>query len=241
MTTHTPLGKVAARPALTASLLAAWLAFTSHCGSRDAVSGTTTTPPPPPPAVPVTTPVTTPVATPVTTANNGTPVLPGANSFDAPEISRTVGARGGVLVLWPRVAPRSEDPAIRALAATLQQRLRQLAERAVPGRTIDVRPEPERVCPRQGCEAMTVGASLFHTPAGGCTIVAIVSGAGASPQRLVPWVGDVTLRQQIVPFREPPESQITARDMERCTNAVGALAAHENDVVEAMRAAAPPN
>jgi hypothetical protein len=150
-----------------------------------------------------------------------------------------VGARGGVVVFWPRVAPRTDDPAIRAIASAVQQRLQQLAARALPGRAIDVRPEPERVCPRQGCEAMTLGASLFHTASGGCVVVALVSGAGQSPQRLVPWVGNVELREAMVPFREPPEARIQARDMARCADAVSQLANGEAAVVEAIRAAAP--
>lgn len=185
---------------------------------------------------------TTPAATtPAATTPGAPPALPGGNVSDAPEISRSVGLRGGVVLFWPRVAPRTEDPAIRALAAAVQQRLRALAERALPGRAIDVRPDPERVCPRQGCEAMTVGASLFHTPNRGCIVVALVSGAGMSPQRLIPWAGDVTLRAAVVPFREPPEGAITARDMSRCERVVDELGQHEADVVAAIREAAPPH
>jgi hypothetical protein len=184
--------------------------------------------------------VTPTVPTVPTVVSNGQPSLPGATAVDAPEISRSVGVRGGVVVLWPRIAPRSEDPQVMALTATIQQRLQQLAQRALPGREVNVRPSPERVCPRQGCEAMTVGASVFHTPTGGCSIVALVAGAGMSPQRLVPWVGTMTLREQVVPFREPPESFILVTDMARCSDVVGLLAAHENEVVEAIRAAAPP-
>jgi hypothetical protein len=146
-----------------------------------------------------------------------------------------------VVVLWPRIAPRSEDPAVRAIATAVQQRLRAVVERALPGRPIDVRPEPERVCPRQGCAAMTVGASLFHTPRGGCTVVAIVSGAGMSPQRLLQWVGNVTLRESIVPYREPPEGRMVAEDMARCSDVASQFAAREEDIVRAVREAAPPN
>ncbi len=143
------------------------------------------------------------------------------------------------MVFWPRVAPRSDDPAIRAVASAVQQRLQQLATRALPGRAVDLRPEPERVCPRAGCEAMTVGASLYHTPSGGCLVVALVSGSGQSPQRLVPWVGSADLRETVVAFREPPESRIQARDMARCADVVSQLANGEAAVLDAIRAAAP--
>lgn len=188
----------------------------------------------------VVTPTPAPAATPATPAA-GAATLPSANSGDAPEISRSVGVRGGVVVFWPRVSPRTDDPATRAIAAAVQQRLQALAARALPGRAIDVRPEPERVCPRQGCEAMTVGASLFHTDRGGCVVVALVSGAGQSPQRLVPWVGAVDLRETVVPFREPPEMRIVSRDMARCGDVVSQLANGEEAVVAAIRAAAPAN
>jgi hypothetical protein len=87
---------------------------------------------------------------------------------------------------------------------------------------------------------MTVGASLFHTPRGGCTVVALVSGAGASPQRLVPWVGNVRLREELVPFREPPEGRIVAEDMARCTDVAGSFEEREEAVARAVREAAPP-
>lgn len=225
---------------LLAALLASACASTSHSAapaSETLLASTNA-----PTATPVTAPpstATAPATTPPSTAT-GTATLPSANAGDAPEISRSVGVRGGVVVFWPRVAPRSDDPAIRAIAATVQQRLQQLAERALPGRRVEVRPEPERVCPRAGCEAMTLGASLYHTPAGGCLVVALVSGAGQSPQRLVPWVGSAELREAVVPFREPPESRIVSRDMARCGDVAGLLANGEAAVVEAIRTAAPP-
>ncbi len=221
----------------TRSLLLA-LSITA-CASTQTPTPTSQTVPETPAPTPAPTPSPTP-AQPTTATANPSPGVVTANSMDAPEISRSVGVPGGVVVLWPRVAPRSEDPQITAIAATVQQRLQQLVARALPGRTVDVRPSPERVCPRQGCVAMTVGASFFHTPQGGCTVVAIVSGAGQSPQRLVPWVGSVDLRESIVPFREPPESRIVSRDQARCADAVSQLANGEDAVVAAIREAAPP-
>ena len=68
-----------------------------------------------------------------------------------PEISRSGGVTGGVVLLWPRVIPRSEDPQTDQDAAFVQGQLRAAIARALPGRPVDVRPNPERVCPRAGC------------------------------------------------------------------------------------------
>lgn len=165
-------------------------------------------------------------------------LLPGASSVDAPEISRSAGVPNGVVVFWPRVSPRSEDPAMRTIAANVQGRLRTLVERTLPGRAVDVRPEPERVCPRAGCNAMTVGFSLYHSNSGACSVVALVSGAGASPARLVPWAGRVQLREETVPFREPPEARILVEDAVPCAGLGDALTAGEAAVAEAIRTAA---
>src|SRR5262249_26564909 len=83
---------------------------------------------------------------------------------DAPEISRSAGVSGGVVVLWPRV-PRDSGATSegnRKMAAGIQRRLTAIVQRALPGRSVDVRPEPERVCPRSGCTALAVGAVLLR-------------------------------------------------------------------------------
>jgi hypothetical protein len=127
---------------------------------------------------------------------------------------------------------------MRAIAANVQTRLRAVVERTLPGRTVDVRPEPERVCPRAGCNAMTVGFSLYHSNSGACSVVALVSGAGASPARLIPWAGRVQLREETVPFREPPEGRILVEDAVPCAGLNEALTAGEAAVAEAIRTAA---
>lgn len=170
---------------------------------------------PPPPPVPV------------------QPPPPAAGSNDAPEISRSVGVEGGVVVFWPRVIPRSDD--VGPVAGELRKQLEAVVGEALPGRAVDVRPEPERVCPRTGCAAMTVGVLLAHN-AGGCAAVALVSGPGKSETRLVPWAGKVELKAVTVPFRDHPESQVTVRDMVPCTELVASLAARRGEVVEAIRA-----
>jgi hypothetical protein len=141
---------------------------------------------------------------------------------DAPEISRSVGAEGGVVLLWPRiVGPRAAGPQqesdVRALASRLQTRLGELVARAAPNRAVDVRPEPERVCPRSGCKATSVGVLLARAGGGGCAAVALVSAPGPSAARLVPWIGQIDVTSNMVPFRSPPESSVKVQDYVRCT------------------------
>jgi hypothetical protein len=105
----------------------------------------------------------------------------GVTTGDAPEISRSVGVEGGILVLWPRVVgPRGSPKPTTDLARQLQSRLVAIAQRVAPGRPIDVRPEPERVCPRSGCAAMSLGV-LLAVAGKGCVAVALVSDRGQSP------------------------------------------------------------
>jgi hypothetical protein len=162
------------------------------------------------------------------------PTPKGAGPNDAPEISRSVGKQGGAVVFWPRVIPRSDDPAIDALAGKLQQRLVDVAKKGLGGKEIDIRPKPERVCPREGCEAMTVGVLLLHA-GGGCSALALVSGPGKSATKLVPWAGLVELKQSEVPFREHPESQVTIKDAVPCDKLIESLDAKEADVVAALQ------
>lgn len=138
-------------------------------------------------------------------------------------------------MLWPRIPGHAKDPESRALATKIQDRLRAIAARAYPGKPIDVRPEPERACGRQGCTAIAVGASLIRN-AGGCAVIATVTAGGASPTTLVPWVGQLQLKQPTVPFREPPEPAIVVHDFESCAEVEAQLAAREAPVEAAIRA-----
>ena len=156
---------------------------------------------------------------------------------DAPEISRSVGEEGGVLVFWPRVIPRTQDAAMRETAAAIQSRLRAMAEQAAPGKPLDVRPEPERVCGKDGCLAMTVGAALVEV-GGGCAVVGLVARPGTSPTKIVPWVGEVKLATNEVAFREPPESQVTIVDAMPCDEVMTAVDEGQDALVAAIRAAA---
>jgi hypothetical protein len=134
---------------------------------------------------------------------------------DAPEISRSVGEPGGVLLFWPRVNPKSARSEKQPLAWMLQHRLKAVVERALPGRKIDVRPEPERVCSRTGCAALTVGV-LLHTQGDACVAVALVAGPGQSATHMIPWGGDTSLKKSMVEFRQPPESQVRVHDYAKC-------------------------
>jgi len=153
---------------------------------------------------------------------------------DAPEISRSGGEDNGVVVFWPRVVPRTDDPATRELAGKLQAKLVELVKKAAPKRARDVRPEPERVCPKSGCAAMTVGAVLVSQDKG-CVAVALVSGPGTAPAKLVPWAGAVELKSAEVPFRQPPESEITIKDMASCAKLLEQLSSGDAAVVKAIK------
>jgi len=171
---------------------------------------------------------------------DGTPAAAGEQSTsaeDSPEISRSAGAAGGVTVLWPRVIERSPSGESTAIAAALQQRVRDLVAEALPGTTVDVRPEPERVCPQAGCLGVSVGVLLLREQ-DGCAALALVSRPGRSAATLVRWSGDVQLRGASVPFREPPENAVTVSDYTPCGELTGDLAPRDADVVEAIRAAA---
>lgn len=157
---------------------------------------------------------------------------------DAPEISRSVGEEGGVVVFWPRVIPRTQDAAMRETAAAIQSRLRSMAEQGAPGKPLDVRPEPERVCGQEGCLAMTVGAALLEV-SGGCVVVGLVAAPGTAPTKIVPWVGEVKLATNEVPFREPPESQVTIVDAIPCAEVAVALDEGQEKLIEAIRAVSP--
>ncbi len=157
---------------------------------------------------------------------------------DAPEISRSTGSPGGVIVFWPRIIPRSETVNTRALAKKIQMRLKTLVTQALPGRPLDVRPEPERVCPQAGCQAMTVGV-LLARKGKGCIAVALLSRPGQALTRLVPWVGKVKLKQEWVPFRKPPETYLTINDFTPCDQVMDQLPANEGQIVKMIKDAEP--
>jgi hypothetical protein len=168
---------------------------------------------------------------------------PPSGAGDAPEISRSVGAEGGVVVLWPRIVRTKGnsgpvDDETRDIAAKLQKRLEEVAAKALPGAPTDVRPEPERVCPRQGCKAISVGVLLTRAQ-GACAAMALVSAPGASPAKIVPWAGRVNVQQDTVAFRDPPETQVRVEDYVSCAKLIDELGSREAEVAAAIRAVAP--
>lgn len=160
------------------------------------------------------------------------------NRFIGPQISHSKGAKGGVVLLWPRVIPSSIADENAQLAGQIQARLKQTIERALPGRPIDVRPSPERVCPREGCDGMPINV-LFNRNGNACLVVALIGGPGGAPIRLIPWAGTVEFKADSVPHREPPESQVVIKDYVPCDALLNAMTDNESFVEAAIRSSAP--
>lgn len=148
-------------------------------------------------------------------------VLP-AQAGDAPTISAKKGKKGGVVVLWPRVVPEEAPPEVHELAAGLQAELERLAQGAVDPGLVTLRPEPERVCPQDGCRAVSLGAVLGHHE-GGCFAVGLVGLPDAGHIRMVPWAGEVLATRRHVAHREPPESELVVTEFVPCDDLIPAL------------------
>jgi len=148
-------------------------------------------------------------------------------------VSRSRGVEGGVVLLWPRVIPRSDTVAMRPQAATLQRRLRTIIAETLPGRPVDVRPEPERVCTQSGCLGSRVGVLLIHR-GGGCAAVALVGTPGRSMTRLVPWAGDIGLKSRQIRFRDYPESSVIVDDLVPCGELLRHIDEREPEVRRAI-------
>jgi len=152
-----------------------------------------------------------------------------------PRVSHSRGEKGGVVLLWPRVYPSDLTADMRPEATAFQGRLRELVERELPDRPVDIRPEPERVCPSEGCLGTSVGVLLVRVE-DGCAAVLQVGPPGQEPTRLEVWAGlmDIALE---VPFREPPESHVKVRDFVPCDALLSTSAEREANVVRAIREA----
>jgi hypothetical protein len=159
-----------------------------------------------------------------------------ATSHAGPKISRSVGEAGGVVLLWPRIIPATDRQDIHALAARLQARLGASVRKVAPGKALDVRPSPQRVCPQAGCVAASVGVLLVHQKKG-CVAVGLVSRPGRSPAKMVQWGGKVDLKALEAAFRAPPESQITVRDFAPCEGLIDDLFSNEKALEAALRGA----
>jgi hypothetical protein len=138
-------------------------------------------------------------------------------------VSRSRGPTDGVVVLWPRVMPLTLDAEVLAAAAAMQGRMDQTAQRASPLARRELRPDPERVCPKaRGCRAASLTVLIGHE-AGGCVAVAVIGRPGLEPLELVPLAGSVDLSATTVPFRAPPESVVTVREFVPCSGLVSAV------------------
>lgn len=166
----------------------------------------------------------------------GTYTPPGRRrTADDPRVSRSRGESGGILLLWPRVIPSVRTQELRNEAQLLQAALGKVIGSAHPGRTVDARPEPERVCPAAGCKAAAVGVVLLVN-ATGCAAVVQTTQPGKGPATQTPWVGDVTLKAPTVAFRQPPESYVRVSDYVPCKTIGSYLAARQAQILTAIRA-----
>lgn len=153
-----------------------------------------------------------------------------------PRISSSAGETGGVVVLWPRVVPGEGVDWLREHMGAVQTRLHQIAERVYGNAPIDVRPAPQRTCPKQGCAGVALGALVLWS-GNGCAILALVSPPGQESTSIIPWSGDVELKKHSVGFRSPPEDQVTTKDMIPCDKITETLDQLEPEVEKAVRAA----
>jgi len=159
--------------------------------------------------------------------------------FLAPEISHSKGVAGGVVVLFPRIIPSAIAAENQNYGQAIQQKMKQMVEKALPGRPIDVRPSPERVCPKAGCDALSIGV-LFTRQGNSCIAVALVNAPGVSTTKMVPWGGEVTLKADPIQFRDPPENFVTIKDYSNCDQLVVEMGKQDSFVEAALRAAAGP-
>lgn len=154
-----------------------------------------------------------------------------------PRVSTSRGEPGGYVVLWPRIVPADPDGAMSEMASMIQNRLVAMTQQAAEGgHPIDVRPEPERVCPRAGCEAASVGALLMHVR-GACAVVATTRAPGTGRGHLDAWAGDIDVINANPQFRDPPEDHVRVEDFVRCTDLAAALDEHAEEILLSIRAA----
>lgn len=162
---------------------------------------------------------------------------PNDGRFLGPEISHSKGAAGGIVVLWPRIIPGTIAEENAAIAAQVQAKVKAVAEKALPGRPIDVRPKPERVCPKAGCDGMSINV-LFTRNSTACVAIALINAPGTSPTKLIPWGGTVELKSDTIQFRDMPENFVKIKDYVPCDQLVTTMAAQDQFIEAAIRAAA---
>ena len=84
-----------------------------------------------------------------------------------------------------------------------------------------------------------MGVLLVHSR-GGCAAVALIASPGKSAAHMVPWIGTVALKGQMVRFRAPPESEVIVRDFVPCDQLVSRLTERESDLRAAILRVATP-
>lgn len=145
----------------------------------------------------------------------------------------TRGRRNVAMVLWPRILPHTEDPAVEEAAAGVQRKLDAIVRKAAPLLPTQLAPAPQRVCPAGGgCRGLAVGA-LIGQQGGGCVAVGIIGPAKEGERILVPLAGTVELASTTVPFRSPPEDVVTVRELVPCKELVGRI--DEAQMIAALR------
>ena len=155
------------------------------------------------------------------------------NRFIGPQISHSKGQAGGVVLLYPRIIPSSLAEENSPLASQIQQHVKTSIERALPGRPIDVRPRPERVCPQDGCDGMPINV-LFNRNGNSCIVVALIGTPGSNPIKLMPWAGAVEFKSDTVPHRDPPENQVVIKDFVPCDAVIQAMTDNDSFVEAAI-------
>ncbi len=175
-----------------------------------------------------------------TTPGPGPNVVAGSANdtrYIGPEISHSKGVAGGVVVLWPRIIPGTIAEENAAIAAQVQAKVKALAEKALPGRAIDVRPKPERVCPKSGCDAVSINV-LFTKTSTACVTVALINAPGISSTKLIPWGGGVELKSDTIQFRDMPENFVKIKDYVPCDQLLTSMGEQDQFIEAALRAAA---
>ena len=140
---------------------------------------------------------------------------------DGPEISRSRGKADGFVVLYPRIVTPDTEPKDRSnVALQAQQKIADLLTGR--GHVVDVRPSPQRVCPRSGCKGQTVEIVLAHMQEG-CTLTAVHRSEPQGPGVLVALAGQQSFKRATVPFRSQPERQLVVGEFLACDKVVEAM------------------
>ncbi|HEY4117597.1 MAG TPA: hypothetical protein VGM56_07070 [Byssovorax sp.] len=150
-----------------------------------------------------------------------------------PEVTKELGHKGGMIVLWPRVSPGAEPARAHAAAARVQQRLQMLARRAGGARAVEVRPEPEVTCPTFGCVATIVSAYVV-VKGDKCGVLAYAAGIDKAPAHLLPWSGKFNLKGDTFPFNGSPEALVGPGELLPCDQFLEGTANEEATIARTL-------